>query len=120
VPKRVKNCYCLFLPHDYSTFKEIGGKEMNTKQRRRKEQTLMENINKEEEVKTDIKGKGQGFYVDLPTPPGDASNAQRYFRGETRCFLRWEFSRFSDLHFSDRGRILLGGIGRRMALKPPL
>jgi hypothetical protein len=39
------------------TLKEIGGKEINAKQRRKKEQTLMGNINKEKEVKTGIKGK---------------------------------------------------------------
>jgi len=33
----------------------------NTKHRRRKEQTLMENINKEKDVKTKIKGKSNNF-----------------------------------------------------------
>ena len=63
----------------------------NTKQRRRKEQTLMENINKEKDVKTGNKRKEQQFYIDLPAPPEVASHAQWYFTGETRCFLRWEF-----------------------------
>jgi len=33
----------------------------NTKQRRRKEETLMENINKEKDVKTEIKRKNNNF-----------------------------------------------------------
>ena len=33
----------------------------NTKQRRRKEETLMENINKEKDVKTEIKRKSNNF-----------------------------------------------------------
>jgi hypothetical protein len=33
----------------------------NTKQRRRKEQTLMESINKEKDFKTEIKGKSNNF-----------------------------------------------------------
>ena len=33
----------------------------DTKQRRRKEETLMENINKEKDVKTEIKRKNNNF-----------------------------------------------------------
>jgi len=33
----------------------------NTKQRKRKEETLMENVNKEKDVKTEIKRKSNNF-----------------------------------------------------------
>jgi len=91
----------------------------NTKQRRREEQTLMENINKEKDAKKEIKRKEQQFYIVLPAPPGDASHAQWYFTGETRCFLRWELPRWSDLPSTVRGKMLLGSSGRRMASQSP-
>jgi len=62
----------------------------NTKQRR-KEGTLMENINKEKDVKTDIKERATILYRPPCTYRGDISHAQWYFTVETRCFLRWEF-----------------------------
>jgi len=46
--------------------------------------------------------------MDLPAPPGNASHAQWYFTGETRCFLRWDFSRWPDLHTTVRGKIAPG------------